>query len=109
MFLTAADEETDIIMGLDIGGDDYITKPLQAGDISFQGECPPPQKWKTFNQAETELNSNGIRIRLLSREVRKNRMLVELTASEFKLLRLFMENLNIVPLSGTDSQQALGL
>ena len=27
MFLTAADEETDIIMGLDIGGDDYITKP----------------------------------------------------------------------------------
>lgn len=28
MFLTAADEETDIIMGLDMGGDDYITKPL---------------------------------------------------------------------------------
>ena len=28
IFLTAADEETDIIMGLDIGGDDYITKPL---------------------------------------------------------------------------------
>ena len=27
MFLTAADEETDMIMGLDIGGDDYITKP----------------------------------------------------------------------------------
>ena len=27
MFLTAADEETDIIMGLDIGGDDYMTKP----------------------------------------------------------------------------------
>ena len=29
MFLTAADEETDIIMGLDIGGDDYITKPFK--------------------------------------------------------------------------------
>ena len=29
MFLTAADEETDIIMGLDIGADDYITKPDQ--------------------------------------------------------------------------------
>ena len=28
MFLTAADEETDIIMGLDIGGGDYITKPF---------------------------------------------------------------------------------
>ncbi len=29
LFLTAADEETDIIMGLDIGGDDYITKPFK--------------------------------------------------------------------------------
>ena len=29
MFLTAADEETDIIMGLDIGGDDYMTKPFK--------------------------------------------------------------------------------
>lgn len=29
MFLTAMDEETDIIMGLDIGGDDYITKPFK--------------------------------------------------------------------------------
>ena len=28
MFLTAADEETDMIMGLDIGADDYITKPF---------------------------------------------------------------------------------
>ena len=51
---------------------------------------------ENFNQAETELNSNGIRICLLSREVRKNGTLVELTASEFKLLRLFMENPNIV-------------
>ena len=29
MFLTAADDETDIVMGLDIGGDDYITKPFK--------------------------------------------------------------------------------
>ena len=29
LFLTAADEETDITMGLDIGGDDYITKPFK--------------------------------------------------------------------------------
>ena len=33
MFLTAADEETDIIMGLDIGGDDYITKPFGIGEL----------------------------------------------------------------------------
>ena len=31
IFLTASDEETSIIMGLDIGGDDYITKPFKLG------------------------------------------------------------------------------
>ena len=31
IFLTASDEEMDIIMGLDIGGDDYITKPFKLG------------------------------------------------------------------------------
>ena len=34
-FLTAADEEMDIIMGLDIGGDDYITKPFKLGVLDF--------------------------------------------------------------------------
>ena len=95
MFLTAADEETDIIMGLDIGGDDYITKPFKLA-IFLSRVNALLRRSENFNQAETELNSNGIRICLLSREVRKNGMLVELTASEFKLLRLFMENPNIV-------------
>ena len=31
MFPTAADEEIDVIMGLDLGGDDYITKPFKLG------------------------------------------------------------------------------
>ena len=85
MFLTAADEETDIIMGLDIGGDDYITKPFKLA-IFLSRVNALLRRSENFNQAETELNSNGIRICLLSREVRKNGMLVELTASEFKLL-----------------------
>ncbi len=33
IFLTASDEETSIIMGLDIGGDDYITKTVQTGSF----------------------------------------------------------------------------
>ena len=95
MFLTAADEETDIIMGLDIGGDDYITKPFKLA-IFLSRVNALLRRSENFNQAETELNSNGIRISLLSREVSKNGTLDELTASEFKLLRLFMENPNIV-------------
>lgn len=95
MFLTAADEETDIIMGLDIGGDDYMTKPFKLA-VFLSRVNALLRRSENFNQAETELNSNGIRVSLLGREVRKNGMPVELTASEFKLLCLFMENPNIV-------------
>lgn len=95
MFLTAADEETDIIMGLDIGGDDYMTKPFKLA-VFLSRVNALLRRSENFNQAETELNSNGIRVSLLGREVRKNGTPVELTASEFKLLCLFMENPNIV-------------
>ena len=46
MFLTAADEETDIIMGLDIGGDDYITKPFKLAVFLSRVNALLPQKRK---------------------------------------------------------------
>lgn len=91
MFLTAMDEETDIIMGLDIGGDDYITKPFKLA-VFMSRINALLRRSDNFNQADTELNSNGIRIQLLKGEVYKNNEEVELTASEYKLLCLFMEN-----------------
>ena len=48
---------------------------------------------ENFSTAVTELNSDGICIRLLKGEVYKRGELVELTASEYKLLCLFMEYL----------------
>ena len=49
-----------------------------------------------FNQADTELSSNGIRLQLLRHEAYKDGALIDLTASEYKLLCLFMSNPNIV-------------
>jgi len=91
MFLTAADEETDVIMGLDIGGDDYITKPFKLA-IFMSRINALLRRSDHFQQAETELNSNGISVRLLKGEVYKDDQQVELTAGEYKLLCLFMEN-----------------
>lgn len=91
MFLTAADEETDIIMGLDIGGDDYITKPFKLA-VFLSRIHALIRRSENFNTAVTELSSNGIHIQLLKGEVYKNGKLVDLTASEYKLLCLFMEN-----------------
>lgn len=91
MLLTAMDEETDIIMGLDIGGDDYITKPFKLA-IFMSRINALLRRSDNFNQADTELSSGGITIQLLKSEVYKNNKLIELTASEYKLLCLFMEN-----------------
>lgn len=70
MFLTAADEETDIIMGLDIGGDDYITKPFKLA-VFMSRINALLRRSNNFNQADTELNSNGINVQLLKGEVYK--------------------------------------
>ena len=98
MFLTAADEETNIIMGLDIGGDDYITKPFKLA-VFLSRVNALLRRSENFNQAQdsnTALKSNGIEVQLLGQKVTKNGVAVSLTASEYKLLCLFMENPNIV-------------
>ena len=95
MFLTAMDEETDIIMGLDIGGDDYITKPFKLA-VFLSRVNALLRRSENFNQSDTELKSNGIQIQLLKQEVTKDGVPLDLTASEYKLLCLFMENPNIV-------------
>ena len=91
MFLTAADEETDVIMGLDIGGDDYITKPFKLA-IFMSRVNALLRRSDNFSETDAELNSNGISVHLLKSEVYKNNQQIELTASEYKLLCLFMEN-----------------
>lgn len=91
MFLTARDEETDVIMGLDIGGDDYITKPFKLA-VFISRINALIRRSDNFNQAEVELSSGGITIQLLKREVYKNNEKIDLTANEYKLLCLLMEN-----------------
>ncbi|HIZ64725.1 MAG TPA: response regulator transcription factor [Candidatus Blautia pullicola] len=98
IFLTAADEETDIIMGLDIGADDYITKPFKLA-VFLSRINALLRRSSDFSQGDAELSSNGILVKRLKGEVLKNGELLDLTAGEYKLLCLFMENPDTV-LSG---------
>lgn len=91
MFLTAADEETDIIMGLDIGADDYITKPFKLA-IFLSRINALLRRSDNFNQSDTELTSNGITVLPLKGEGYKNGQPLELTSGEYRLLCFFMEN-----------------
>ena len=95
IFLTAYDEETNIIMGLDIGGDDYITKPFKLGVLVSRINALL-RRTKDFGSVGTELQSNGIKVLLLQGQAFKNGELLDLTAAEYKLLCLFMKNPNMV-------------
>ena len=95
IFLTASDEEMNIIMGLDIGGDDYITKPFKLGVLVSRINALL-RRAKGFNSTDTELQSNGIKVLMLQGQVFKNEKLIDLTAAEYKLLCLFMKNPNVV-------------
>ena len=95
IFLTASDEEMNIIMGLDIGGDDYITKPFKLGVLVSRINSLL-RRAKGFNSTDTELQSNGIKVLMLQGQVFKNEKLIDLTAAEYKLLCLFMKNPNVV-------------
>ena len=64
IFLTASDEETSIIMGLDMGGDDYITKPFKLGVLVSRVNALL-RRAKDFSATDTELQSNGIKVLLL--------------------------------------------
>lgn len=91
MFLTAADEETDMIMGLDIGADDYITKPFKLA-VFLSRIHAPLRRAENFMQAGEMVCANGITLDLRRGDVRKDGKTLELTSGEYRLLRMFMEN-----------------
>ena len=89
IFLTASDEEVSIIMGLDMGGDDYITKPFKLGVLISRIHALL-RRARDFQSTDIELQLNGIRVCLLQGQP------LDLTAAEYKLLCLFMKNPNII-------------
>ena len=91
IFLTAADEETEVIMGLDLGGDDYITKPFKLA-VFFSRVNALLRRSAQFPQNSRQLVSGGIAVDLLQQTVTRNGTPVDLTATEYKLLCFLMEN-----------------
>ena len=95
IFLTASDEEVNIVMGLDMGGDDYITKPFKLNELISRINA----LLRRANLLETEkkeLRSNGLVVRLLESRVLKDGREVTLTYAEYRLLCLLMEHPNQV-------------
>lgn len=95
IFLTASDEEVNIVMGLDIGADDYVTKPFKLNELISRIKAALRRSGAVLEQL-SELSSNGITVKLLEGRVVKDGEELELTSAEFRLLCLFMQNPRII-------------
>lgn len=93
IFLTIKDEESTMIKGLDMGGDDYITKPFKLSVLQSRITAVLRRTLKQHVQ-ESILWCNNIKVIKSESRVYKNNHEVELTVSEYNLLLQLLENKN---------------
>lgn len=98
IMLTAKSEDTDKIMGLSLGADDYITKPFNPMELVARVKSQLRRYLQLGSQTVTSstnqdiLEVNGLRINTATKQVFVDGKEVRLTPTEFKILSLLMRN-----------------
>jgi two-component system OmpR family response regulator len=92
LFLTARDAVEDRIAGLTVGGDDYVTKPFSLEEVVARLRGLLRRAGITARQQDAMLSVGDLTLDEDSHEVHRDGTRVELTATEFELLRFLMRN-----------------
>lgn len=95
LMLTAKDDVVDKVLGLEMGADDYITKPFSLREVEARIKSVLRRAAATVSgdvKDETPIVRGNLRVDPVRREVTIAERLVELTPKEFDLLRLFAAN-----------------
>ena len=91
IMLTAKGEEGDKIVGLEIGADDYMTKPFSVRELVARVKAQ--LRRSSGNKNETNIiNFGDVEVNLQTREVKKAGSLVDLTLKEFEILKILIKN-----------------
>lgn len=96
IFLTASDEETSIIRGLDSGGDDYITKPFKLGELCSRIRALLRRAGISSPNQSVSITCGDVTIDFLGSRVLLREKVIELTSTEYRLLCLLVRNANRV-------------
>jgi two-component system response regulator RegX3 len=91
VMLTARGEESDKIVGLELGADDYVTKPFSAKELVARMRAVLRRTAASPPSHETSLELGGVTMDLNTRIVTHDGHPIELTLKEFELLRMLME------------------
>ncbi len=93
LLLTARSEEVDCVLGLEMGADDYITKPFSLKELCARVKAVIRRKEYTALPEEEEVIKRGdVTVNLARRTVMKGNELVDLTMKEFDLLTALMNS-----------------
>jgi two-component system response regulator VicR len=89
IMLTAKDEETDKVLGLELGADDYVTKPFSPRELlaRIRALLRRVQSYKIQDGNMVQLSFGDLSIDLESYEVQKRDQVIDLTVREFELLK----------------------
>lgn len=88
IFLTAIDDEVNVVMGLDMGADDYITKPFRIRELLSRIKSVL-RRYHKSSQTQGIINIDQVRLNTLEGKVYKNGAEISLTALEYRLLLIF--------------------
>lgn len=91
IILTACDEEVNVVMGLELGADDYITKPFRIKELTARIKTVL-RRYKRDSNTNHVIDLDPVKINILDAKVYKYGQEILLTALEYKLLLVFAGN-----------------
>ncbi|MBR0599326.1 response regulator transcription factor [Sinanaerobacter chloroacetimidivorans] len=91
IMLTAKGQDTDKIMGLELGADDYMVKPFNPFELIARIKAMLRRR-NRFETGKTAYVCGDLHLDTAANKLLKNDMEVELTPTEYSLLKMFMEN-----------------
>ena len=91
IFLTACDEEVNVVLGLDLGADDYLTKPIRVRELIARINAVFRRK-NVKKDTSDKIIYKDLTILPLKYEVYKENNKLQLTSVEYKLMLMMIEN-----------------